>query len=260
MRVTLEPAYVLHRRPWRDSSLILDIFSLTQGRCSLVARGARRPKARLHGLLQAFNPLLLSWSQQSDLGTLIGAEGHGRLGLQGRTLISGFYVNELLMKLLARHDAHPELYQAYERVLAELAAAGAAPGGAAEQRALRLFEKTLLDETGYGLVLDRDAEGAPVDSGADYDYYPERGPVPVMTGVRERVDSTRCARVSGRSLLALAQGEFDDDAATLREVRGLMRLALGVCLGGRVLHSRTLFRPPAGAGGGAGGQGRRGGQ
>jgi DNA repair protein RecO (recombination protein O) len=259
MRVTLEPAYVLHRRPWRDSSLILEIFSLNHGRGSLVARGARRPGARLYGLLQSFSPLLLSWSQKGELGTLTGAEGRGVLALQGRTLISGFYVNELLMKLLARHDPHPELYQAYERVLGELTAAGAAPESGAEQRALRLFEKILLDETGYGLVLDRDTEGAPVDSGAEYHYYPERGPVPQVTGVREGAEPQHCVRVSGRSLLALARGEFED-AVTLREARALMRLALGVCLGGRVLHSRTLFRPPAGAASGAGGEGREGGQ
>lgn len=258
MRVTLDPAYVLHRRPWRDSSLILEIFSLSQGRCSLIARGARRPSARLHGLLQAFNPLLLGWSQKGELGTLTAAEGRGLLALQGRALISGFYVNELLMKLLARHDAHPELFQAYERVLAELAAAGTGLETNTEQRALRRFEKVLLDETGYGLVLDQDTDGAPVDAGAEYDYYPERGPVLAAMGVRESPDPKRCVRVSGRSLLALARSELDD-AATLREVRGLMRLALGVCLGGRVLHSRNLFRPSAGADG-AGGQGRQGGQ
>jgi DNA repair protein RecO (recombination protein O) len=258
MRVTLEPAFVLHRRPWRDSSLILDIFSLNHGRCSLIARGARRPSARLHGLLQPFNPLLLSWTQKGELGTLTAAEGRGMLALQGRAVISGFYVNELLMKLLARHDAHPELYQAYECVLAELAAAGMGPETGGEQRALRRFEKILLDETGYGLVLDRDTDGAPVDAGAEYDYYPERGPVLVATGVRDSLDAKHCVRVSGRSLLALDRGELDD-AAILREVRSLMRLALAVCLGGRVLHSRTLFRPPAGADG-AGGQGRQGGQ
>lgn len=256
MRVTLEPAYVLHRRPWRDSSLILDIFSLGQGRGALVARGARRPTARLHGLLQAFNPLQLSWSQHGELGTLTGAEGRGGLGLQGRALISGFYINELLMKLLARHDAHPGLYRAYEGVLAELAAAGPAPESAREQRALRLFEKILLDETGYGLVLDHDADGAPIDPAAEYDYYPERGPV--AAGVSAPRGIAGAARVGGRSLLALARGELEDPAI-LREVRGLMRLALGACLGGRPLHSRALFRPPAGAdGGGGGGRGRQG--
>ena len=255
MRVTLEPAYVLHRRPWRDSSLILEVLSAGHGRCSLVARGARRPKARLHGLLQPFGPLLLSWSGRGEMGTLLDAEGRGGLMLQGRTLISGFYVNELLMKLLARHDAHPRLFAAYERVLAELAAC--VPGeDRREQRALRLFEKALLDEIGYGLVLDHEVLGGePIAGDAEYDYYPDRGPVgagAMISGVREpAADGGGALRLRGRSLIALDRGELDDPEC-LREIRGLMRLALGVCLGHRPLHSRALFRPLAAATGGRG--------
>lgn len=252
MRVMLEPVYVLHRRPWRDSSLILEVLSAGHGRCSLVARGARRPTARLHGVLQPFGPLLASWTMRGELGTLTGAEGRGGLGLHGRALISGFYLNELLMKLLARHDPHPRLFAAYEQVLGELAICGfamEADGGGREQRALRLFEKVLLEEIGYGLVLDHEVEsGAPIAGEAEYDYYPERGPVTASAQRREGGGQAGSLRLRGRSLIALAHGELED-AETLREARGLMRLALGVCLGNRPLHSRALFRPlAAGAG------------
>lgn len=249
-RVLLEPAYVLHRRPWRDSSLILEVLSAGYGRCSLVARGARRPKARLHGVLQPFGALLASWTMRGELGTLTGAEGRGGLALQGRALISGFYLNELLMKLLARHDPHPRLFAAYEHALGELGACGAAPeaGERREQRALRLFEKVLLEEIGYGLVLDHEVEsGAPIAGEAEYDYYPERGPVAAMSGVRDAGGQAGSLRLRGRSLIALDRGELDD-ADILREARGLMRLALGACLGNRPLHSRALFRTVAAAG------------
>lgn len=267
MRVTLESAYVLHRRPWRDSSLILDVLTSGHGRLALAARGARRPKARLHGLLQPFSPLLLSWSMRGDMGTLTGAEGAGGLALRGRALISGFYVNELLTKLLARHDAHPGLFVAYGQVLRALAAPDESPDESPgedwrEQRALRLFEKALLGEIGYGLVLDHEVtSGAPIADDEEYDYYPDRGPVGVgagrVDGVREVAPGFtiapggRALRLRGRTLSALARGELED-VESLREVKGLMRLALGVCLGHRPLHSRALFRPPAVAAAGPG--------
>ncbi|MDR2876721.1 MAG: DNA repair protein RecO [Chromatiales bacterium] len=238
MRVMLEPVYVLHRRPWRDSSLILEVLSLSHGRCALIARGARRPKSRLHGILQPFGPLFASWTMRGELGALVSAEGRGGLCLQGRALISGFYLNELLIKLLARHDPHPRLFAAYEQTLDELAACTGEGSERREQRALRLFEKVLLDEIGYGLVLDREAEsGEPIADEAEYDYHPERGPVTAWG----RETAGRGLRLRGRSLIALERGELDD-ADVLREARGLMRLALGVCLGNRPLHSRELLR------------------
>ncbi len=112
VQVMLEPAYVLHHRPYRDSSLILDVLSAAYGRVALVARGARRPKSRLHGVLQPFQPLLASWSLRGEMGTLTAAEARAGGGLRGRALISGFYVNELLLRLLHRHDPHPQLFTA----------------------------------------------------------------------------------------------------------------------------------------------------
>jgi len=256
VRVALDPGYVLHRREYRDSSLILEALTRDHGRVALVARGARRPKARLNGLLQPFSPLLISWSGRGDLGTLTGAEPNGAATLRGRMLISGLYLNELLMKLLTRHDPHPGLFAAYETVLRELGGGGAAePDDWREQRALRLFEKALLREIGYGLVLDHDiATGAPIAAEADYDYQPERGPVEVSEpshGVREPAAMPSAAerfpgiiggvRVRGRSLISLASGVLDD-AESLRDIKRLMRVIISVCLDHRPLHSRALTR------------------
>jgi DNA repair protein RecO (recombination protein O) len=251
MRALLTPAYVLHRRPYRDSSLIIEVMTAEHGRFALVARGARRPKAKLHGLLQPFTPLLLSWSGRGEMGTLNDAEGRGLMPLQGRTLISGFYLNELLMKLLARHDAHALLFDTSERALRELALCHDAPDRERrEQRALRLFEKILLDEIGYGLVLDHEvAGGTPIRAGAEYDYHPDRGPV----DAHGATGGDGALRLRGSSLIALARGTLDDEC--LREVRALMRMAIGACLAQRPLHSRALFRPLIVA---AGGEGRGG--
>jgi len=139
-----QPAFVLHTWPYRETSVIVEAFTPDSGRVAMVARGARRPRSELRGLLQAFQPLLLSWSGQAELKTLIRAEWRGGLPLvRGSALLCGFYLNELLLKLLAREDSHPQLYAAYERALAELAAGG-------EQAALlRRFELGLLAELGY---------------------------------------------------------------------------------------------------------------
>jgi DNA repair protein RecO (recombination protein O) len=264
VRISLETAYVLHTRPWRDSSLIVELFTMSQGRIGAIARGARRPHARLSGVLQPFRPLLVSAAGRGELATLSGAElrlpGGRPLALQGHTLISGFYLNELLMKLLARHDPHPRLFDAYDAALATLGAGDLSPDAVSEQQALRRFEQVLLSEIGYGLVLDHDvATGAPIDAAAEYDYHPERGPVAVATysGVRQ-VDAPRpsgaCVRLRGSSLLDLSRGELRDPEG-LREIRNLMRMALAICLGGQPLRSRELFRAAPGvkpAGGTAG--------
>jgi len=253
LKAVLEPAYVLHHRPYRDSSLILDMLTAAHGRIALVARGARRPKARLHGALQPFQPLLASWILRGDLGTLTAAEARDGGGLHGRVLISGFYVNELLLRLLHRHDPHPRLFDAYEAVLRGLSAAGAS--GAAEtdeQSALRLFEMALLRETGYGLVLDHEAGGGePIRADAVYYYYPERGPVRedraaapramIREAANEYAARDRPVRLHGASLRALARGELRE-TLHLHEAKRLMRAVLDTRLGGRPLASRSLFR------------------
>lgn len=247
-KAVLEPAYVLHHRPYRDSSLLLELLTIGYGRIALIARGARRPKSRLHGLLQPFQPLYASWSMRGELGTLTAAEGRDGEGPRGRTLISGFYMNELLMRLLHRHDPHPQLFTVYESALRRLAASGSS--ASAEQTVLRMFELTLLRELGYGLVLDHEIMGGePILPEGVYDYYPERGPVRAdaaesgvaETGAEEYAARARPVRLHGGSLLALAQGVLCDPVQ-LSEVKRLMRVVLDARLGGKPLASRKLFR------------------
>jgi DNA repair protein RecO (recombination protein O) len=228
-RVTLEPAYILHHYPYRDSSLLLEIFSGAHGRVGLVARGARSAKARWRGQLQGFRPLLLSWSLRGELGTLTGVDIRGRAELPaGRHLLSAWYLNELIMRLLTRHDPHPELFVAYEQALQVLAID--------EEPALRLFEKRLLQELGYGLLLDHEADaGRPVAADVMYEYRLERGPVRCHT-IREQGLYLR-----GSSLIALHNDRLGDPDAC-REVKYLMRAALSLYLGTRPLKTREVLR------------------
>ena len=227
-RVELQPAYVLHRHPYRDTSLLVEAFTRDHGRVGLVARGAKRPRSAMAGLLQPFHPLLVSFSGKGELQTLAGAEPHGRASVpRGRDLYAGFYLNELLLRLLRRHDASPELFEVYAAVLGHVAA------GDDVEWALRLFERHLLDALGYGLSLLYTVEGVPVEAGEWYRYQLENGPVP-----GERGDGVA---VTGRALLALASGEAPDTEAREQSKR-LLRAALRVYLGDRPLQSRELYR------------------
>ena len=227
--VSLEPAYILHHYPYRDSSLLLEVFTRGYGRLGLVARGARSAKARWNGQLQGFRPLLLSWSMRGELGTLTGVdapEGSGTLA--GRSLLSGYYLNELILRLLTRHDPHPALFAVYEQAIGGL--------DAGEEPALRIFEKRLLQELGYGLLLVHEADtGRPVEAGLLYEYLLERGPV--------RCDNVRNNGIflQGSSLLALQNDALVDPLAC-REVKRLMRAALTLYLGPRPLRTREVLR------------------
>lgn len=250
MRIELQIAYLLHTRAYRDTSLIVEAFSREHGRVGLVARGARRARSGLTGVLQPFQPLLLSWSGSGDLATLGKAEAAGTFApLAGRRLLAGMYLNELLTRLLQRHDPHPDLYSVYEwsvRALSEAAreessnmraniVMDAPEEGARDESVLRVFEKRLLEELGYGLLLDHVAEdGARVEAGAEYCYLPERGPIPdagVLPGG---------ARVSGETLLAIQAEDFSQ-AHTRKQAKRLMRCVLGHYLGDKPLRSRELF-------------------
>jgi len=241
-RVQLQPGFVLHHRPYRNTSLLLDVFTRERGRLTLVARGARASRSRWQGQCQPFRPLLLSWTGLNDLASLTDLESVDRsYPLNGKVLFSGYYLNELLMRLLHPLDPHPDLYQQYTRTLTQLACL-AQNGGTLEQSSrqlqssLRLFEKYLLQELGYGLVLDHEAQsGAAIDPGRDYQYVLEIGPMPGDNRTAEAVT------VSGRSLLALASDELNDPQC-LHESKKLMRAALARYLGDRPLHTRTLLR------------------
>lgn len=233
MRIDLVPAYVLHGRAYRETSMLLEVFSREHGRVGLVARGARSGRSRLRGVLRPFLPLLLSWSGRGELGTLTGAEPDGPVRLAGGAMLAGgFYLNELLIRLLARNDPHPELYRVYDRTLFGL---GTSAGAAA---ALRVFEKRLLAELGYALVLERESDGTPVRPGRLYHYHLEEGPVAVS-----RIHGDMLG-IHGESLLGLARERLTD-ARALSEAKRLNRAALGRYLGGRPLRSRDLWRRPA---------------
>ncbi|MGB5487438.1 MAG: DNA repair protein RecO [Lysobacterales bacterium] len=226
-RIQLEPAYILHSRSFRETSLIVEAFTREHGRIAVVARGVKSPRSRWRNVLQPFRPLLLSWNQKSDLGTLTAADQVASPpALQGQALFCGLYLNELLMRLLHRGDPHAEVFERYRHILSELAS------DATPQPLLRVFEKHLLEATGYAMLLDRE-----YDSGADiqpqgwYDYQPLRGPV-LCTGPGEN-------RVSGAALLALHAEILHTE--NLPELRMMMRSVIGYHLGGKPLASLSLF-------------------
>ena len=226
-----EAAYVLHSYPFKETSLVVEVFSRNLGRLGLVARGARRPKSSLRGILMAFQPLSLSWSGKAELRTLHRGErqaGHAQLA--GLSLMCGFYLNELMLKLLAREDPHEGLYLAYEEAL------GAFRMGDPPARALRRFEKKLLRELGYGMQLEHDTAGDPIRPERSYTYVLERGPE--LMPMRAPAPSVE---LLGKTLLDIAADDFRDPL-TLQQSRALMRFVLNHYLGGQVLHTRQLLR------------------
>ncbi|MEE4174751.1 MAG: DNA repair protein RecO [Xanthomonadales bacterium] len=230
-KVQLQPAYVLHSRPFRESSQLLELLTRDFGRVGAVARGARGARSRWRGVLQPFRPLLVSFSRRSELATLTAADQVAAPpALSGEALYCGLYVNELTLRLLLRDDPHAEVFEQYRETL------GALVGGEALQSALRLYEKQLLDATGFGLILDREAGSeTPLDPQARYDYQPDRGPVRVADSARAR-DGV----LAGHVLLALDAGHVDP--ADWSSLRALMRRVLKRQLGDRPLASEALFR------------------
>ena len=237
IRVQLQPGYVLHRRPYLESSLLLEVLSRDHGRVPLVGRGARRAKSSGRSLLQPFVPLLLSWTARGDLGTLTGYEAGSLTAIPtGRAIYSGFYVNELVLRVLFRHDPHPELYSSYERMLVALTEQPASQERV--EAALRLFEKRVLDAVGYGLVFfDEFGEHIDFEPKQPYLYRREIGPRPALTGVQNGPDGVV---VSGQTLLVLQQ-ERRLVGTHLVEAKRLMRYLLRPLIGERPLASRDLF-------------------
>jgi DNA repair protein RecO (recombination protein O) len=228
-RIELTPGYVLHHRPWRDSSRIVEVLTREHGRLTLFARGVRAPGAKLGPLLQPFQPLLLSWSGRGEAPSLTGAERAGHAApLPHRCLLAAFYLNELLLRLTTRHDPQPELFDRYRGVLEELRA------GAPLAPCLRLFEKRLLQLLGYGLDLATEAHsGKRIEPQGYYHFRPGEGLVP--TRVRER------RALAGSSLLALER-ETLSSTRELADARRVLAAALGECLEGRPLATRAVAR------------------
>ena len=219
MRVDQQPAFVLHARPYRETSLLVEALTRDHGRVGLVARGVRRERSRLpRGLLQPLQPLLLSWVSRGELATLAGAEAASSpLGLRGDALLAAMYVNELVLRLGNRNDAHPVAFAAYAQCLARLAV------DMDVAWTLRRFERDLLAELGYALALTHTVSGEPIDAGVEYNYDPESGASELRTGAA-------FARVSGAALLALDRDERPN-AAQLAQLRRLIRSAIRHLLG-----------------------------
>lgn len=230
-RIDGAAAFVLHAYPFSETSLIIEMFARDHGRLALLARGARRPRSALRGVLLAFQPLELGWFGSGEVKTLAKAEWLGGIPfLKGKGLLLGYYLNELLLKLLPREDAHAALYDAYAAALQALSE------GATEAAELRRFETALLAELGYGLTLERDAEGAVVQATARYHYQIERGAV-----LAERAEPGGAGlAMSGKTLLDMAANNYADPR-TLSECKQLMRHLLTHYLSGQVLQTRRVF-------------------
>jgi DNA repair protein RecO (recombination protein O) len=220
-RISLEPAFVLHHREYRDTSRILEVFSERHGRLTLFARGARGPKSKLAPLLMPFRRLLLSWTGRGDAAQLTGAEAQGDpLALPAKHVMSAFYLNELLISLTTRHDPQPQLFADYAQAIERLSSS------TQPEPALRVFEKRLLACIGYGLELDVQPEQF-------YQYRPSQG----LSQVREDA----AGAYAGSALLALRDEQLAGDAA-LDVARRVLRLALDHCLEGRELRTRNVAR------------------
>lgn len=229
-RVTLDPSYILHSRPYRETSLILEAFSRQYGRAGLVARGARGARSRWKNILQPFRPLLLSWNQRGEMGTLTAADQVASPpAMAGEPLFCGIYANELLTRFLQRADPHPGLFDHYRALVAELST------GHPPQPVLRLFEYRLLEAAGFGIPLGQERDGGqPIRPDAWYQFVPEAGPVERQKGAGQEPEL-----VSGAALLALKSGNIQSHH--LRELKFLMRRLIRYHLGDKPLKSQSLF-------------------
>lgn len=225
-----QPAFVLHTYPYRETSLIVETLTQQFGRVALLAKGARRPRSAVRGLLMAFQPLTLSWFGKRELRTLKNAEWQGgQPPLAGSALMCGFYLNELILKLLPRDDPHPQLFLHYQATLRELGA------GAAQSPVLRRFEKRLMQELGYALMLEKDAQDdAPIEPQTTYFYELEHGPV-------RQSQAQNSVQLRGKTLLDMACDDYSDPA-TLAQAKQLMRGLISHHLGSENLQTRQLLK------------------
>ncbi len=230
-QVLLEPGFVLHQRPYRNSSQLLECVTANHGRVGLVARGSRRAASGQRALLQPFVPLRLSWLRRGELGRLTQVEAAGGgYELAAQRLLAGYYANELLLRLTARSDPNAEIFSCYSRCLADLAEAKMAA------RPLRVFELALLDALGYGIELAGDAtSGEPLQPELRYAFEVEQG-------LRRVLEADADADVySGRDLIALRERRLEDESS-LRAAQRLLGRVLKLHLGERPLRSRQVLQ------------------
>lgn len=265
---SLQPAYILHYTEWQESSYIVDAFTLSHGRISMMAKSARASRPQVRALYQPFRPLLLSWVGHSDMRTLTGIEEAGAsVQLADVELACGYYINELVMRLVGKDQPQTEVFAHYVVALSDLGAIGE-PGQPVMEAVLRTFELQLLDALAVLPDLARcTPNSSPIQADREYRYHPANA-IAIVQNQRQDADlslgiqkeKTRMGEgdsrdpslhadgmtldegtlVSGRTLLALSALELDDPEV-LQEARGLMRRILRVHLGDRPLRSRELF-------------------
>lgn len=229
-RIEQQPGFILHSYAWRETSLIVEAVTRDYGRIALVARGAKRRTSQLRGLLSPFSALSLSWSGRGEVKTLVRAEWTGGLvSLRGDALLAGFYLNELMVRLLARADAHPGLFGTYMRSLSALAGDENRIGST-----LRAFEFELLREIGYLPALDVCADGEAVEPGTRYRVDPQRG----LVRTERHGDGIS---VAGASALAMAAGDFATPTVA-SEAKAMLRLIIRYHLEGRPLNTRRIMQ------------------
>ncbi|MSP53240.1 MAG: DNA repair protein RecO [Gammaproteobacteria bacterium] len=230
--IHLEPAFLLHSRAYRNTSLIVDLFTLHHGWISAVAKGIKSPKSPLRNNLQAFQPLLVSWCGRGEMVTLTQVEIDTPFSvIHNEQLAWGFYLNELMYRLLEKHDPQPQLFSHYQNLLLELSQA------TATEKHLRLFERDLLAILGYGLQLTIEINTShAIHPETDYYYSYDHGP---SRRAAEITNIQHC--YPGRSLLALDEGTFEDPIV-LKDAKRLLRGAIQNLLGNKPLRSRELIR------------------
>ena len=228
-RVSLQPAFILHGRDFSNTSRLLDVFTQDYGRVSLVAKGARSARSKLQGVLQPFAPIIISWSGKGEVQTLTGAElVKSIINLSANQVMSAYYINELLQRLMTYHDPHPELFEVYQSTLEGFLSHD-------DELVLRRFEKKLLTEIGYGLSLEVDSgNGKPVLKDEKYYYDIEKGPVNINNN-----DAAGELIISGQTLLDMSVEKFSN-AQSQKEAKQLMRIILSHHLGDKPLKTRSL--------------------
>ncbi len=232
-RIDHQPGFVLHSYAWRETSLIVEVFTREFGRVGVVARGAKRPTSQFRGLLSPFNPIAVSWSGRNEIKTLVRAEWLGGMQpLRGDSLLAAFYANELLVRLLARGDAHQRTFGSYVELLQALAR------DARHEAALRTFELDLLQDIGYAVPLDRCTEGSLIDASAQYAFSSGHGARRIDSNLVRESDG---GSVSGYTLLAMAARDFDHPQV-ISESKALLRQVIRYHLDGKPLNTRRILQ------------------
>jgi len=227
-----QAVFVLHTYPFKETSLIVELFSYQHGRVITTAKGARRPRSAIRGMMQSFQPLIGTWSGKLELKTLHSLEwGSGLLMLKGEALMCGFYLNELLLRLLPREDPHEKLFEYYSQTLKRLSTSHDFAA------TLRRFELTLLQELGYAIPLKEDAKNTLIEKNTRYIYEAEHGAIPISQQMHEDRNGVQ---LSGQTLLNMANDDYED-INTQQQSKQLMRYLLQHYLGDKPLHTRQLL-------------------